>query len=156
MRASTWAVDAPAIEEISMKTKRNRVIGMIAIFVAILTPSSSIAADPSVNEQLLQAVVNGSPERVKSLLEQGADVNAKDEYGHTVLMNATGPKSGNFDDTDVKDDGRGKPANPEVVKLLLDRGADVNAMTETGFTILMYAAETGKSRNRKTSYRQER
>ena len=60
----------------------------------------------------------GDLERVKALLENGAEVNARDMDGLTVLHHAAS-------------DGR-----IDIVRLLIERGADVNAMDEEGRTPL--------------------
>jgi ankyrin repeat protein len=57
-------------------------------------------------------------EKVKILLEKGADVNEKDEYGDTPLMIA----ACNLD--------------TKTVKLLLENGADVNSQDKYGDTAL--------------------
>ncbi len=64
------------------------------------------------------AVKSGDIEKVKEFLEQGTDINAKDENGQTSLYIA------------VNND------NKETVKLLIDKGADVNAKNEDGQTPL--------------------
>ena len=70
---------------------------------------------------LMVASKNGHTEIVQLLLEKGAYVNAKDNYGETALMLAAA-------------NGR-----TEIVQLLLEKGADVNAKNEYGRTALMYA-----------------
>jgi ankyrin repeat protein len=52
-------------------------------------------------------------------------VNAKDKWGTTALMLAS------------------QWGHKEVVKLLLDNGADVNAKADDGWTALMLASEKG-------------
>lgn len=61
-------------------------------------------------EALMQASSNGQTEVVKLLLNAGANVNAKGEYGNTALISAV------------------EGEHPETVKLLLKAGADVNAV----------------------------
>ena len=73
-------------------------------------------------EQLLNAVVAGDAALVTSLLQSGADGNARDATGATALMMAAG--SGNL----------------EVVNALLAAGVDANAVDERGWTALMKAA----------------
>jgi len=84
----------------------------------------SIFAD--INNELIMAVKNGDVEKVQRLIEQSANVNAKRENGWTALRWAAffGHK--------------------EIVKLLIQAGADVNAKEyEYGRTALYYAREEG-------------
>jgi ankyrin repeat protein len=142
-----------------MRTHRNCVNTMLttaAILACMLLPVSAVAAGPSVNEQLLQAAKKGSLEKIKTLLAEGGDVNAKGNYRRTVLMNAA--RSGNLEvvkfliDKGADVNARtiqGRTAlidaawggNLEVVKLLIDKGADVNAKRQDGWTVLMCAAD---------------
>lgn len=91
--------------------------------------SGSAAKNKKATEELLDIVSNwscllgdGEEEEgkdVRRLLAQGADINAADESGTTVLMHAAG---------------RWGP-----IKLLLDYGADINAANKEGYTALMEA-----------------
>lgn len=85
-----------------------------------------LQSDPAVQAHaLIAAVLEGEPGAVKWLLEQGADVNHKDDTGVTPLMNAA-------------------VANKTtVVQKLLDGGADVNLKDHQGWTATMYAAARG-------------
>ena len=65
------------------------------------------------------------------LLDQGAHVDARNEHGYTPLMGAVA--MGRID----------------MVKLLLDRGANPALEDKTARTALHYAAMTGRSRGRK-------
>jgi len=62
----------------------------------------------NLNEELLAATRKSDIEKVKTLLAQGADVNAKSRYGATPLFFAC------------------DRSNTEMVKLLLEKGADPN------------------------------
>jgi len=65
----------------------------------------------TLNNKLLDVMKQGtSIEEVKSLLKNGADVNAINKKGSTVLMIATG-----------------LDAQKEMIELLIEHGADVNA-----------------------------
>lgn len=77
------------------------------------------------NQDLLQAALWGDSEEVKRLLNQGADVNAKDKDGRTALMAAA------------------YKARVESLKLLIDGGADVNAKDVKGRTALITASWEG-------------
>jgi ankyrin repeat protein len=68
---------------------------------------------------LYDAVDSGHPERVRALLNQGVNVNARGYEKDTALIHAV------------------HGYHPKVVRLLLDAGADVNAQDETGRTALL-------------------
>ena len=65
---------------------------------------------------LHEASREGNTELVKQLLDDGAPLDEKDEYGHTALMVAS------------------LEGHTEVVKLLLDKGAPVDEKGERGHT----------------------
>jgi outer membrane protein assembly factor BamB len=71
--------------------------------------AATMRAGNNPREALWAAVRNGDANVAKALLDQGTDVNARNEIGITALWIAAS---------------KGKP---EVVELLLERGADVNA-----------------------------
>ncbi len=62
-------------------------------------------------------------EIAKLLIQKGANVNARDEFGSTALLSAV-----YFDN------------NKEIIELLLNKGADVNAVNKWGNTPLTYAS----------------
>ena len=70
---------------------------------------------------LMDAVNKGNLEVAKLLLENGADVDARDNLGDTICINVAGK------------------GNLEVIKLLLENGADVNAKGMFSPTPLMNA-----------------
>ncbi len=73
-----------------------------------------------------QATSDGYIEKVQRMVEQGSDVNARDDYGRTPLHISSG-LGHNID-----------------MEVLIDLGADVNAQDDQGRTPLMYAAADGK------------
>ncbi len=69
----------------------------------------------------------GNVETVKLLLSHGADLNAKEtQQEQTALMRAVAEK------------------HPDVVRALIDRGADVRARSKDGFTALLFAGQQGE------------
>jgi ankyrin repeat protein len=67
------------------------------------------------SEQLHEAVRAGDVARAKELIAAGADANARDSYGATMLMDAA------------------HAGNAEMVRALIAAGADVNATDELGW-----------------------
>ena len=76
-------------------------------------------------DDLIIAAIGGHTDRVKALLEQGVDVNAKDNDGYTALFFAA------------------LKGHTDTVKALLEQGADVNAKTNDGLTALLAAKTMG-------------
>ncbi|HKB47648.1 MAG TPA: ankyrin repeat domain-containing protein, partial [Ktedonobacterales bacterium] len=72
---------------------------------------------------LMYAAPYGSPELVRTLIDAGAQVNAKDIRDMTPLMLAVGSET----------------QNPDVVRLLLAKGADVKPKSVMGETALDWA-----------------
>jgi ankyrin repeat protein len=63
---------------------------------------------------LLYAAAAGRTDNIRLLLEKGADINARDDYGHTALMWAA------------------KGGKKDVVKFLLEKGADAGLRDKEG------------------------
>jgi len=129
-------------------------------------PTTGKASDISIH----QAAKDGNIEAVKQHLAAGADVNSISEWGTTPLHSATyflneidtataklliadSPGVINQDADQFAQDWNRKPeleAQIEIIKLLIDKGADINAsatmgsITETGRTPLYNAAESGR------------
>jgi ankyrin repeat protein len=79
----------------------------------------------SKNEKLLRASIIGDVKKVKKLLKEGADVNAKDEFGWTPLHGAA------------------ILGHIEVVKLLLEHGADPDIADIIGENAMSLARKKG-------------
>lgn len=77
------------------------------------------------NLDLIKEVKNNNISKVEKLLQNGANVNAKDNDGYTVLLMAV-----IFRHTDI-------------VKLLLKHKADINAIETSGYNALMLASVRG-------------
>jgi hypothetical protein len=106
-----------------------------------------------------EAVEHGNRQMVRALLDAGAEINARSNYGWTALMRlnedateelvwdliAAGAK------VNLRDKGgdtalivAASRSQPEVVRALLNAGAKVNAKNKEGETALMKAAAEGK------------
>jgi ankyrin repeat protein len=76
----------------------------------------------------MYAVMNQHKEMVSRLIELGSNVKARDRYGETALHFAANRQG----------KGTTEP-NIEIVKLLLNHGADINAVTNDGESVLYLA-----------------
>ena len=104
------------------------VLQKLCLLSLLLVPILQAAQDPKqqLNDQLFEAVRKGDAAAVTSLLDKGADVNAKFRYGQTALFKAA------------------EKGNAEVVKVLLARGADVTVKdTFYGATARTWAMNGG-------------
>src|SRR5208282_2785565 len=128
-----------------------RVLSGVVLAVALGWASVPVAGPA---EDLFAAATRGDASAVQALLAKGADVNAKDSIGATVLMLAS--FHGHFDVVQVLL-AKGAEVNAkmsngvtalgdasfnghyEVVQALLDKGTEVNAKTSNGGTALMSA-----------------
>ncbi len=106
----------------NMKLIPNRAISIaIAIILFFGYNTSILKADK--NEDLIKAVETENLTLIKSLIEKGANVNTKNEYGLTALHIAV-----------VK-------GNLQIIKYLVEKGADVKAKNEDDKTVLNYAKD---------------
>jgi uncharacterized protein len=88
-----------------------------------VTDSAHIQAKPPLREvdaDLIAAARTGSTELVQTLVEKGANVNAKDDMGRTALMWAANNGAS------------------DMAQFLLSKGAEVNAKDPTGKTALLW------------------
>jgi hypothetical protein len=83
-----------------------KAILLTLVLLLAAMPALAQAAKQQLNDQLYEAVRRGDVAAVTTLLDKGADVNAKFRYGATALFKAA------------------ERGNADIVKLLLARGAD--------------------------------
>ena len=103
---------------------------LLILSIMLLFPAALLAQNSKqeLNDQMWEAVRRGDAAAVTTLLDKGADVNAKFRYGATALFKAA------------------ERGNPEVVKILLTRGADVKVKdTFYGATAMTWALDNGHS-----------
>lgn len=141
-----------------MKTFRLTVTSVLAGFLMLVGTAwcndfyASSATE--LDLQLFAAVKAKDPTKVKSLLSQGANVNAKKEVGHTLLSTAIifSPEIAKllvedyFADVNVIGYGDSSPlhtaaqTSDDMTKLLLEKGANPNVIENVnGFTPLHWA-----------------
>jgi hypothetical protein len=89
--------------------------------VKLLNVQNPIVSPAIKDEALFVAAFNGDTSLVKSLLDKGVEINAKDNDGCSSLMLAS------------------YGGHTEIVELLLDRGSDINAKDDDGETALINA-----------------
>lgn len=100
--------------------------------------SQIVPLKTSTDAALFQAIEKRDIQAVKDLLDQGVNVNARDDEGRTPLMYVAEvpPKGSGTERWESESETKAKL---ELVRLLLARGADINARDKTDFTALMYA-----------------
>ncbi|KAI8372899.1 ankyrin repeat-containing domain protein [Radiomyces spectabilis] len=111
--------------------------------------------DPKSLDNLWIAAGDGQLDRVKDLIETGADVNAHDEFGYTAMHAAVSygetdivkyllSKGANVDIEDFEKDTPLYVAETvEMAQLLLDNGADPHHRNEDGITPAATAQQEG-------------
>ncbi len=90
-------------------------------------PKSICTETEKLNRQLTNAIANSDDNKINALLTAGADVNATDRYGYTILMLAA------------------RSCSVDIINLLLEMGANINARDQHSNTVLMFCAFNGKS-----------
>jgi ankyrin repeat protein len=110
-QGSAWAV--MALAEAAGATR--------AASLPRLTEAEPVGAEPWV-----ETILFGTVADVRKLLDSGFDANSATRPGGTTALMMAAPDA-------------------EKIKLLLDRGADVNARSKTGFSALMVAAQYRES-----------
>jgi ankyrin repeat protein len=117
---------------VSMK-KSKFILCLLVLVVATLFSSIALAAGTlsRADELLLMGIRNNDIQMVRTALNNGADVNSKDNCGNTPLTHAVRSECAVFPHS---------ARNNTIVELLLQKGADPNAMRNAGFTIFADAA----------------
>ena len=77
-----------------------------------------------VTNPLFEAIENRDSQKIKALLEKGADLNLADETGRTAIMLAVS-----------------LPGNNDIAMLLIKSGADIMAVDKNGKSVVDYVFE---------------
>ena len=120
----------------------------------------------NINKKLLDAIYVRSRRKILKLLKKGAEVNWADEDGRTILMHAILAENASFEIVEllIKNGANVRVCEPEqqwtalhfaareghsdIVKLLLENGAEVDAKDSFGNTPLWRAVMTFKGDDR--------
>ncbi|WP_419198881.1 ankyrin repeat domain-containing protein [Wolbachia endosymbiont of Rhagoletis cingulata] len=101
----------------------------------------------------------GEFDKVKFLLDRGANTEVQDEFGYTPIFLATQSgkwsivrllldKGANIDAQDKEDQTllhfAASGNNLDMIQFLLDRGANIEVQDDFGYTPILYAAQSGK------------
>ncbi|MBM3724557.1 MAG: hypothetical protein FJW40_03910 [Acidobacteria bacterium] len=113
----------PAVTALISAVKARDEAAMGRILAA--SPKAATGTDAGGSTALHHAAAFGTAGILKTLLERGAAVEARNRFGHTPLHWAF--------------------AHPDHVKLLAERGADINARASNGRTVLFLAAAQRES-----------
>jgi len=101
-----------------------------------LIPVLAATAGELENSLFSEVKYSSNAAKIRELLEKGANVNARESHnGKTPLIHASMNKNKGFN---------------EVMLLLIEKGADVNAFDKDGNTALLWAAMYGLSDNVQT------
>jgi ankyrin repeat protein len=126
-----------------MTKRKSRLLALGAVAIIVLLPVaggiwwfSPQQQQARRNRVLMAACMAGDVKGAQQALEENAAVNARDDNGITPLMYAARGDRPILDMPAATD-------HPDVVQLLLDKGADVNAATDSGFVALFWAARYG-------------
>jgi ankyrin repeat protein len=132
----------------------NKLITYGILLISFLLPAplnsqSKTVIEKEIDKKLLEAVQDNEIEKVKDLIDRGANVNAKTEFGETPLHLAQSKEMAEFlilkgADLHAKDNDFGMTplfnAPKEIFELLISKGADVNVRSKKGLTPLAWSA----------------
>ena len=126
-KAERERIEAEQIRiENEIQAKKQRKI-MIAVFAVVIVILSFFGYKTYMNHKLIKAIKQDSTQEIINIINYGAAVNTKDDYGQTVLILAA------------------RWGNAETINVLIKGGADVNAKSKDGTTALMIAADWGRA-----------
>jgi ankyrin repeat protein len=142
---------APSLEE---QLRHAALHGDLEQVKTVLKKGKINTCDENGSTTLITATLVGNTEIVKLLLENGANVNAKNMYDETVLSHASQDVLALLLDNGADFNAKnihGQTVLPEMarnkdidaMRVLINKGADVNAKTNDGWTALMWGVSHG-------------
>jgi ankyrin repeat protein len=111
----------------------SRIFKIAALLFLLTYADGCLIAARNIEARLRLAACEGRVDNVKTLVKMTAKVNARHPNGGTALIGA-------------ESCGQKEESATEIVRILIDNGADVNLQDRRGATVLMYAASNGHSR----------
>ena len=106
-------------------------MGLVCMFGCDNDQTASPSASPSLSESsenIYDAALTGDWDEVNKLLEEGYPVNAQEPTSDMTILSIAAARG-----------------HENIVRLLLDKGADVSFEDESGYTALLQAARTGEA-----------
>jgi len=88
---------------------------------------------------LISAALLGYPQAVETLLQKGADINARNDDGQTAIMVSVLGMAANQVDINATGDNQWHNRWEKVIEILLNKGADANAIDNRGVSPLFMA-----------------
>jgi len=97
--------------------------------------------DPNNITPLLMAIANNHPDVAQFLIQKGAQVNVSDWHGRTPLWTAVEVRNMDFDNGNFEN-GVDRAPLLDLIQVLLDKGANVNARTKESIPIRRFMLRT--------------
>ncbi|KAK6503298.1 hypothetical protein TWF481_008325 [Arthrobotrys musiformis] len=142
----SWALDKAEDQKITPLSRSLELGNVVAAELLLEKGANPDSLDSNCRTPLSHAAEGGMINMVKLLLEKGADIDRSDSAGRTPLSYAVAEP---LPDRPIDMILAGKAERPDkgtmeqVARILLEKGANINAIDKNGRTLLSHAAENG-------------